>query len=230
MQTHLRRVRRIVHHRMLAAAPAAVILVLVASMSLAVGAATLLSELWTAGGLSAGTDSAGQAARIAADASGNLAIVSGPSGGRISAVTSYTADGTSAGAVRHADVGHVRRRLGGCCFQRRFRRDRAQPGLHGGPIANTMLRYDSNGTLLWRVDFPRHLPRGRAARCRCAGNAYLAWNAVGSGLFVQKYSPAGSAVVPGRLDGGRLRPCLLAGVEPRRRRCGGDRECLGGAT
>ena len=55
MQTQPRRVRRIVRHLMLAAAPAAVILMLVAGMSLAVGAATLLSELWTAGGLSAGT-------------------------------------------------------------------------------------------------------------------------------------------------------------------------------
>ena len=40
-----------------------------------------LPVLWTAGGLSAGTDSAGQAARIASDASGNVAVVSGPSGG-----------------------------------------------------------------------------------------------------------------------------------------------------
>ena len=90
---------------MLAAAPAAVILVLVAGMSLAVGAATLLSELWTAGGLSAGTDSAGQAARIASDASGNVAVVSGPSGGRDLAVTSYTADGD----VPLAQYRHARR-------------------------------------------------------------------------------------------------------------------------
>ena len=114
MQTQPRRVRRIVHHLMLAAAPAAVILMLVAGMSLAVGAATLLSELWTAGGLSAGTDSAGQAARIASDASGNVAVVSGPSGGRDLAVTSYTADGTLRWrrTVTPGD-GHVRRRLGG---------------------------------------------------------------------------------------------------------------------
>src|SRR5450755_901176 len=52
-------------------------------------AATTLPVLWTAGGLSAGIDSAGQAGRIAADASGNVAVVSGPSGGRDLAVTSY---------------------------------------------------------------------------------------------------------------------------------------------
>ena len=56
-------------------------------------AATTLPVLWTAGGLSAGLDSAGQAARIASDASGNVAVVSGPSGGRDLAVTSYTATG-----------------------------------------------------------------------------------------------------------------------------------------
>ena len=55
--------------------------------------ATTLPALWTAGGLSAGIDSAGQAARIATDLFGNVAVVSGPSGGRDLAVTSYTADG-----------------------------------------------------------------------------------------------------------------------------------------
>ena len=43
----------------------------------AVGVPTV-PVLWTAGGLSAGTDSAGQAARIATDPSGNVAVVSGP--------------------------------------------------------------------------------------------------------------------------------------------------------
>ena len=45
-------------------------------------AATTLPVLWTAGGLSAGNDSAGQAARMATDASGNVAVVSGPAVGR----------------------------------------------------------------------------------------------------------------------------------------------------
>ena len=57
-------------------------------------AATTLPVLWTAGGLSEGIDSAGQAGRIAADASGNVAVVSGPSGGCDLAVRSYTATGS----------------------------------------------------------------------------------------------------------------------------------------
>lgn len=39
-------------------------------------AATTPPVLWTAGGLSAGNDGAGQAARLAVDASGNVAVVS----------------------------------------------------------------------------------------------------------------------------------------------------------
>ena len=56
-------------------------------------AATTLPVLWTAGGLSAGNDSAGQASSIAADAAGNVAVVSGPAFARSLAVTSYTPDG-----------------------------------------------------------------------------------------------------------------------------------------
>ncbi len=43
----------------------------------AIVAATTLPVLWTAGGLSAGNDSAGQAARMTTDVSGNVAIVLG---------------------------------------------------------------------------------------------------------------------------------------------------------
>src|ERR1051325_2304486 len=53
-----------------------------------------LPILWEAGGASSGTDSAGQAARVAVDSAGNLAVVSGPSNGRNLAVTSYTATGS----------------------------------------------------------------------------------------------------------------------------------------
>jgi PKD repeat protein len=156
--------------------------------------ATTLPALWTAGGLSAGIDSAGQAARIATDVFGNVAVVSGPSGGRDLAVTSYTADGvlrwrstvspalgTFVGdwvvAAPNADfvvIGH-------------------NQDSHGRPIASTMLRYDSNGTLLWRVDFSASFfPAAARLVVDAAGNAYVAWSAVGSGFFVQKYSPTGA--------------------------------------
>ena len=76
-------------------------------------AATTLTALWTAGGLSAGNDSAGQAARIATDASGNVAVVSGPALARDLAVTSYTADGAFRWRGTVSPVGgNVRRETG----------------------------------------------------------------------------------------------------------------------
>ena len=171
-------------------------LLLVVLAASGAAAATTLPPLWTAGGLSAGTDSAGQAARIATDLLGNVAVVSGPSGGRDLAVTSYTADGilrwrrsvtpalgTFVGdwvvAAPNADfvvIGH-------------------NQDSHGRPITSTMLRYDSNGTLLWRVDLSASFfPAAARLVVDGAGNAYVAWSAVGSGLFVQKYSPTGALV------------------------------------
>ena len=46
----------------------------------AIMAASTIPVLWTAGGLDAGTTSAGQSARMTVDALGNVAIVSGPVG------------------------------------------------------------------------------------------------------------------------------------------------------
>ncbi|CAN5153001.1 hypothetical protein BH11PSE10_BH11PSE10_08140 [soil metagenome] len=173
--------------------PVGMILLLLACMSLSAGAQTTLPVHWTAGGLSSGADSAGQAARLAVDSSGNIAVVSGPAGGRDLAVTSYATDGrlrwrstvspalgTFAGdwvaAAPDGDfvaVGHSR-------------------NSSGKPIGNTMVRYAANGALLWRVDFSASfLPSLARLMVDAAGNAYLAWSAVGSGLFVQKYSASG---------------------------------------
>ena len=82
--------RRITLHAFLAAAVIFTLAIQLFTASSA-GAATTLPVLWTAGGLSAGNDGAGQAARIAVDASGNVAVVSGPAYARSLAVTSYTA-------------------------------------------------------------------------------------------------------------------------------------------
>ena len=192
MQTQPRLVLRTVRH--LLPAPAAVILMLVAGLSLTVGAATILSERWIAGGLSAGIDSAGQAARIASDASGNVVVVSGPSGGRDLAVTSYTAEGilrwrrTVTPALGTFVGDWVVAAPDGDFVAIGHNQDS-----HGRPIASTMLRYDSNGTLLWRVDFSASFfPAVARIVVDAAGNTYVAWSAVGSGLFVQKYGPSGA--------------------------------------
>lgn len=171
----------------------ATLILIGAATSPAIGATTI-PALWTAGGLSAGTDSAGQAARIASDASGNVAVVSGPAGGRLLAITSYTADGvprwqrtlspssgTFAGdwvtAAPNGDfvaIGH-------------------NQDSHGRPISSTLVRYDSNGTLLWRVDFSGgFFPSVARLLVDSGGNAYVASSATGSGFFVRKYSPSGA--------------------------------------
>lgn len=179
------------------------LLVFLAGISLQVGAATTEPVLrWTAGGLSAGIDSAGQAARIASDAWGNVAVVSGPAGGRDLAVTSYTeqgifrwrsrisplSTGTFVGdwvaAAPNGDfvaVGHT-------------------ISSSGNPIQITLVRFDANGALLWRAEpvvgfFPTV---GRLA-VDADGDVYLAAAGRGSGMFVQKYGPSG-ALLWSRLD------------------------------
>lgn len=156
-------------------------------------ATTTAPVLWTAGGLSAGTDGAGQAARIASDAAGNVAVVSGPSGGRDLAVTSYTADGnlrwrSTASPSSGTFVGDwVAASPNGDFVVIGHNQDS-----RGRPITSTMLRYDTNGTQLWRLDFSSGFyPDVARLVVDGAGNAYVAWSAVGSGFSVQKYSPSG---------------------------------------
>jgi chitodextrinase len=159
------------------------------------GAVPALTMLWTAGGLDASSiTGAGQAARIASDSAGNVAVVSGPTAGRDLAVTSYsstgalrwrrtvtTALGTFQGdwvaAARNGDfvvVGHT-------------------VNSSGSRLASTMARFASDGTFQWRVDFaPPFFPSTARLLVDSAGNEYLASSAVGTGLFVQKYSPSGA--------------------------------------
>jgi hypothetical protein len=63
----------------------------------------------------------------------------------------------------------------------------------GQPIAITMVRYASDGTLRWRVDLARTLPWVGRLAVDTAGNAYLAFNSVGDGQDIQlhKYDPLG---------------------------------------
>ena len=170
-----------------------VTLMLIGLMTSGVAGATTLPVLWTAGGLDAGTTGAGQAARMTADAAGNVAIVSGPAG-RDLAVTSYTSDGVlrwrrtvgpSSGTFRgdwvvaapNGDFVAVGRNVSST----------------GNPIAITLVRYASDGTLRWRVDLARTLPSVARLLVDAAGNAYLAFSSVGDGqdIQLQKYNVSG---------------------------------------
>jgi len=141
-------------------------------------AVTTPPVLWTAGGHSAGNDSAGQAARVATDTFGNVAVVSGPSLALDLAVTSYTAAGLfrwrgavspSSGTFRgdwvaaapngdFVAVGHT------------------VSGSSGNPIAITLVRFGANGALQWRVNLAGTLPSVGRLLVDSSGNAYLAFN------------------------------------------------------
>ena len=161
--------------------------VLALAMSMVAGAATTPPELWTAGGLDAGSSGAGQASRMAVDTGGNVFVVSGPAGGRLLAVTSYTpggllrwrstaapASGTFVGdwisSATNGDVvvlGH-------------------SVGSSGGVTGVTLLRYASDGTFLWRVDSTGSVLTIGRLLVDAGGNAYFAYNST-----LYKYSPSG---------------------------------------
>jgi len=172
-----------------------VMLILLGITASPVIGAPSVPTLWTAGGLSAGTDSAGQAARIATDAWGNVAVVSGPALARDLAVTSYTANGSfrwrsavspSVGtftgdwvvAAPNGDVVAVGRNVDS----------------RGNPIAITLVRYGSDGTLQWRIDLARARPWVARLMADGRGDAYLAFSSVGDGQDIQllKYNAAGT--------------------------------------
>ncbi len=156
--------------------------------------ATTLPVVWSAGGLDAGTTGAGQAARIASDPAGNVAVVSGPAASRDLAVTSYTATG----ALRwRASVSPSIGTFVGDWVAAAPNGDVVAVGHNvnssGNPLASTMARFASDGTFQWRVDFaPPFFPSTARLLVDSAGNEYLASSAVGTGMFVRKYSPSGA--------------------------------------
>lgn len=176
---------------------AAVILTILAGTSLPAHAQSTLLVVWTAGGLSAGVDSAGQAARIAVDDLGKVAVVSGPAAGRALAVTSYDASGTRRWQSTVSPVGGTFR---GDWVAAAPNRDFVAVGTnvdsHGNPIGITLVRYATDGTLLWRQDLPVYGLGASVGRLLldAAGNAYLAGVFVGNGFdaTVLKYSPTGA--------------------------------------
>jgi len=167
---------------------------LVGSAATPAVAATTLPVVWTAGGLSAGIDSAGQAARITSDTSGNVAVVSGPSDGLQLLVTSYTATGSL--RWRRAVSPSLGTFVGDWVVSA-LDGDLIAVGHNvtsrGNPIAITMVRYAPDGTLRWRLDLARTLPSVARLLVDAAGNAYLAFSSVGDGQDMQlhKYNTAG---------------------------------------
>ena len=186
--------RKLTLSRRFVSAAAAALLLLGVAARPAVGATNLV-PLWTGGGLSAGIDSAGQAARMAVDPFGNVAVVSGPAEASRLAVTSYTSEGvlrwqrtvspgigTFVGdwiaAAPNGDfvaVGH-------------------NVTSTGNPIAITLVRYASDGALLWRRDLSRTFPAVARLLVDAGGDAYLAFNSVGDGQDIQlhKYDSSGN--------------------------------------
>ena len=154
-----------------------------------------LPVLWTAGGLDAGTTGAGQAARMAVDAAGNVAIVSGPAlNSQDLAVTSYTQDGTF--RWRSTVTPNIGRFLGDW-IAASPEGDFVAVGHNitstGNPISITLVRYSSDGTLLWRRDIAGTFPSVGRLLVDAAGSAYLAFNSVGDGqdIRLQKYDASG---------------------------------------
>jgi hypothetical protein len=161
----------------------------------AVLAATTLTVVWTAGGLDAGSTGPGQSARMAVDAVGNVAIVSGPASSRDLAVTSYTQDGTFRWrrSVTPA-VGTFTGDWVAASPDGDFVAVGRNVSSSGSPIGTTLVRYTSDGTLLWRRDLVGTLPGVGRLLVDAAGNSYLAFNSVGDGqdIRLQKHDRAGA--------------------------------------
>ena len=175
------------------AALIAVVLILIGTG--AVLLAANLPVLWTAGGLDAGTTGTGQSARMAVDAMGNVAIVSGPAlNSQDLAVTSYTQDGTF--RWRSTVTPNIGRFLGdwiAASPEGAFVAVGHNITSTGNPIGITLVRYSSDGTLLWRRDIAGTVPSVGRLLVDAAGSAYLAFNSVGDGqdIRLQKYDASG---------------------------------------
>ncbi len=151
---------------------------------------TTLPVLWTAGGLSAGNDSSGQASRMAVDTAGNVAIVSGPALARGLGVTSYTASGV----LRWQKVVNpVSGTFAGVWIEAAPNGDFVAVGANvdsrGSLFGVTVVRYASDGTLLWRIDSTQLIRAIGRLVVDSQGNAYLSQNST-----LSKYSPGGTVL------------------------------------
>ena len=174
---------------------------LIAAVAILIGTTAVviaanLAVLWTAGGLDAGTTGAGQSARMAVDAMGNVAIVSGPAFNSVDlAVTLYTQDGTFRwrGRVTPA-IGSFRGDWIAASPEGDFVAVGRNVTSTGNPIAVTLVRFSSSGTLLWRRDIAGTGPSVGRLLVDAAGSSYLVFNSVGDGqdIQLQKYDASGN--------------------------------------
>ena len=174
---------------------------LIAAVPILIGTAALalaadLGVLWTAGGLDAGTTSAGQSARMAVDSMGNVAIVSGPALNSVDlAVSSYT----QSGSFRwRGTVSPAAGKFLGDWIAASPEGDFVAVGHNvtssGSPIGITLARFSSAGTLLWRRDITATSPAVGRLLVDAAGSSYLAFNSLGDGqdIRLQKYDASGN--------------------------------------
>lgn len=156
-----------------------------------------LPILWEAGGQNSGNDGAGQAARVAVDLTGNVAVVSGPSLARDLAVTSYTSTGVFRwqNAVSPS-IGTFQGDWVAAAPNGDFVAVGHNVNSSGNPIAITLVRFGSEGTLQWRLDLSGTLPSIGRLLVDSGGNAYLAFNSLGDGqdIRLHKYNPEASLI------------------------------------
>jgi hypothetical protein len=162
----------------------------VAVLTIQTYAVPAVPVLWTAGGLSAGNESAGQAGRMAVDTFGNVGIVSGPALARGLGVTSYTASGV----LRWQNVVNpASGTFTGVWIEAAPNGDFVAVGANvnssGLLFAVTIVRYSSDGSLLWRVDSNGVVLRFGRLALDPQGNAYLNINST-----LSKYSPSGNVL------------------------------------
>lgn len=153
--------------------------------------------VWTAGGLDSGSTGAGQAARIATDAFGNVLVVSGPALARSLAVTSYTSTGT----LRwRSTVTPVSGTYDGNWVVGAPNGDVIAVGTNvdssGQPFGLVLARFANDGTLKSRTD----LQRTRVAVARLLtdanSNVFLGFSSVGNAqnIEIHKFNTSGGVI------------------------------------
>lgn len=153
-------------------------------------AAPAIPIIWTGGGLSAGSDSFGQAARMTTDSFGNIGIVSGPALARSLGVTSYTSNGVRRWQNSITPASGTYK---GLWIEAAPNGDFVAVGSNidssGRLFGVTIARFGADGSFLWRVDSTEVVLSIGRLLVDAAGNAYLQYNST-----LYKYGPKGNIV------------------------------------